>query len=82
LYPGTEVGVDGACGSFRLEMIRDGMDEYEMLTMLEDAAGREKADEIISTVSTSVVQFTDDAEAMAAARITLGNALEEALKNK
>ena len=46
------------------------------------AAGKDKADEIISTVSTSVVSFTDDAEAMAAARITLGNALEEALKNK
>ena len=60
LYPGTEVGVDGACGSFRLEMIRDGMDEYEMLTMLEAAVGREKVDEIISRVSTSIVEFTDD----------------------
>lgn len=82
LYPGTEAGVDGACGSFRLEMIRDGMDEFEMLNMLEAAAGKDKADEIITKVSTSIVNFTDDAEAMAAARIELGNALEEALKNK
>ena len=82
LYPGTDADVDGACGSFRLEMIRDGMDEFEMLTMLEAAAGKDKADAIISTVSTSVVKFTDDNEAMAAARIQLGNALEEALKNK
>lgn len=80
LYPGTEVGFDGACGSFRLEMIRDGMDEYEMLTMLQAAAGREKVDEIIKTVSTSIVSFTDDAEAMVAARITLGSELEAALK--
>ena len=41
LYPGSVKGVDGPCGSFRLVMIRDGIEEYEMLTMLEAAAGRE-----------------------------------------
>ena len=46
------------------------------------SAGKDKADAVISKVSTSIVSFTDDAEAMAAARIELGNALEEALKNK
>ena len=63
-------------------MIRDGIEEYEMLTMLEAAAGRDKVDAIIKTVSENIVNFTSDDEAMAAARITLGNALEAALKNK
>lgn len=82
LYPGSVQGVDGACGSFRLTMIRDGIEEYEMLTMLEAAAGREKTDEIIKTVSENIVNFTSDEEAMVNARITLGNTLEAALKNK
>ena len=82
LYPGSVQDVDGGCGSFRLTMVRDGIEEYEMLTMLEAAAGSDKADEIISKVSTNIVNFTDDEEAMVNARLTLGNALEAALKNK
>ena len=82
LYPGSVKDVDGACGSFRLTMIRDGIEEYEMLTMLEAAAGRDKVDAIIKTVSENIVNFTSDPEAMANAKITLGNALEAALKNK
>ena len=82
LYPGSEVDVDGACGSVRLELIRDGIEEFELLTMLEKTAGRDKVDAIISKVSTSIVSFTDSDEALADARIELGNALEEALKNR
>ena len=79
LYPGSVNGVDGACGSFRLEMIRDGIEEYEMMTMLEQLAGRDKVDQIINTVSTSIVQFSDDEAAFAEAKIRLGNELEAAL---
>ncbi|MBQ1848539.1 MAG: DUF4091 domain-containing protein [Clostridia bacterium] len=80
LYPGSEVGIDGACGSCRLECVRDGTEEFEMLTMLEKAAGREAVDKIISKVSTSIVKFTDNENALAEARYELGCALEEALK--
>lgn len=80
LYPGSVVGVDGACGSVRLECIRDGMGDFEMLSMLEKAAGREKVDEIISRVSTNIVNFTKNEDDLANARIELGNALEAALK--
>ena len=82
LYPGSEVGVDGACGSCRLEAVRDGIEEFEMLTMLENTAGREAVDKIINKVSKSIVEFTSDENALAEARIELGNALEQALKNK
>ena len=80
LYPGSIKGIDGPCGSFRLVMIRDGIEEYEMLTMLEASAGREKTDEIIGTVSENLVRYTDDEDVMANARIALGNALEVALQ--
>ncbi len=80
MYPGTKVGVDGPCGSFRLEMIRDGLEEFCMFTMLEELKGREKVDEIINRVTSSVIKFTDSDEEFAAARLALGDALEEALK--
>jgi hypothetical protein len=81
LYPGSEVGVDGPCGSFRLEMIRDGIEEYEMFTMLEKLVGRAAVNSIIGTVSTSIVQFSSNENDFENARIRLGNELEAALKN-
>ena len=75
MYPGTKVGVDGPCGSFRLEMIRDGLEEFCMFTMLEELKGREKVDEIINRVTSSVIRFTDSDEEFAAARLALGDAL-------
>ena len=82
LYPGTEVNVDGPCGSVRLHCIRDGLEEYEMLTMLEKASGRAAVDTIINKISKNIVEYTSDENDLAAARIELGNALEAALKNK
>ena len=82
MYPGTKVGVDGPCGSFRLEMIRDGLEEFEMFTMLEKLSGREAVDGIINRVSASIVKFTDSDDDFAQARIALGDALERALKDK
>lgn len=37
VYPGTYYGVDGPVGSLRLESIRDGMEEYEYLYLLDEA---------------------------------------------
>lgn len=82
IYPGSEVGVTGPCSSMRLESVRDGLEEFELFTMLEQVSGREAVDSIIAKVSKSIVEFTDDEDAFAAARIELGNALEAALKNK
>ncbi len=80
LYPGSKVNVDGACGSFRLHLIRDGIEEFEMLTMLEKLAGRDAVDAIIGQVSTNVVEYSSDDDAFALARIRLGDELEAALK--
>ncbi len=82
LYPGSEVNVDGPCGSVRLHAVRDGLEEYEMLTMLEQAAGRDAVDAIIAKVSTNIIEYTKNENDLADARIELGNALEAALKNK
>ena len=51
-----------------------------MLRMYRELAGDEAADALIAKVTTSVVNFTDSEDALANARIELGNALEAAAK--
>ncbi len=81
-------------GSIRVEHIRDGIEEYQMLTMLEELKGNEAADAIVNSVSNNVAEYLslpgfdrshfdsslDDYDVMAMTRIELGNQLEAATK--
>ncbi|MBR6650285.1 MAG: DUF4091 domain-containing protein, partial [Clostridia bacterium] len=81
-------------GSIRVEHIRDGIEEYQMLTMLEELKGNAAADAIVGSVSDNVARYLslpgfdrshfdssmDDYDVMAMTRIELGNQLEAATK--
>ena len=41
-YPGKPAGIDGPASTIRLEQIRQGLEDYEALTMLADLAARAK----------------------------------------
>lgn len=60
LYPGKKIGVDGPVASLRLEMIRDGFEDYEYLTLLEKLEGREAVEKAIEEVVTDMTHFTKD----------------------
>lgn len=81
IYPGSQVGVTGPCSSMRLESVRDGLEDFELFTMLEEKLGSDAVNGIIKQVSDNIIEFSSDEEAFVAARIELGNMLEEALKN-
>jgi hypothetical protein len=49
-YPGEDAGIDGPIASVRLKNLRDGMEDYEYLALLEKAKGKETVDEIVRTV--------------------------------
>ncbi len=82
-------------GSIRVEHMRDGIEEYQMLTMLEELCGDAAADVIVDSVSSNVVNYLsmpdydrsaydssmDDYDIMAMKRIELGNQLEAACRN-
>ena len=82
-------------GSIRVEHIRDGIEEYEMLAMLEKLCGSKASDAIVGSVSNNVIDYLsmpsfnrsafaselDDYDVMANVRIQLGNAIEEATAN-
>lgn len=71
LYWGELHGLEGPVASFRLVQIRDGLDDFDYLTLAEEAAGREAVDRILHTVTTASLEFTEDAAVMEAARDAL-----------
>ncbi|HON67874.1 MAG TPA: DUF4091 domain-containing protein [Phycisphaerae bacterium] len=59
-YPGKKVGVDGPVTSVRLEIIRDGLEDYEYLTLYEKQFGPARTQELISRVVKSLTEFERD----------------------
>ena len=79
IYSGYSFGLPCPIASIRLEGIRDGIEDYQMLCMLEEALGEQAAAEMVSRVTTSVVTFTSDDDYLHAVRVLLGDTLEAAL---
>ena len=86
-------GVADYVGTLRVELMRDGIEEYQMLTMLEDYLGEGAAKQVVGRVSTNVVRYLslpgfstsgwdsamDEYDIMAQVRKDLGNSLEAAV---
>lgn len=71
LYSGAEVGVYEPVSSFRLENIRLGIQDYQLLDMLEKSAGKDVADQTVDMVTTDVITYTNDDDYLHAVRILL-----------
>ena len=67
-----EENITGPVGSTRIENIRDGIEDHMYLSIAEDMFGREVADEFVSKITTSVIDWTKDDGVMAATRRALG----------
>lgn len=79
LYCGQQFDVYGPVGSLRLECVRDGIEDFEYLTMLTEIYGEETVDAIICRITTSITRYTTDEELFTEIRVALGNILEKAL---
>ena len=67
IYPGNMVqqftgqeNVSGPIGSMRLALLREGLEEIELLRLLGKSGGQEKADEIVSKLCRDIRDFTRD----------------------
>lgn len=60
LYPGAKVGINGPVPSVRLLNIRDGIEDYEYLCLLEKKRGRGAVDEAISKLVKSWTEYSQD----------------------
>ena len=79
LYPGSTYGLEVPVGSLRLEAMRDGIEDYQMFSMLEAALGDGACDEYIDRMTTGMVRYSVSDAEYYSARVALGNALEAAL---
>ncbi len=80
LYSGAEYGMYEPVSSLRLENIRGGIQDYQMLEMVEAMAGAEAADALTSLVSVDVIAYTNDGDHLHAARVLLGERVESLVK--
>ena len=67
-YPGVPCGIDGPVASIRVKNLRDGMEDYEYLALLERRAGTKAAKEIVDIVAPNWWNFSKNGKQFLAAR--------------
>ena len=80
LYSGAQVGIYEPISSHRLETVRMGIQDYQLLTMLEELVGAEAADELVAMVTEDVITYTNDDDYLKAVRVMLLEKVAEAMK--
>jgi len=76
VYPGSTVGVTGVAPSMRLKWIRDGVEDYEYVNLLKQAGKGAWALQISQSVGANWTSWTRDINALASARLQLGQQLD------
>lgn len=78
LYPGKKVGIDGPVSSIRLEVIRDGIEDYSYLWLLEQKAGREAVLPYVRKLTTDWKEYTRDPALFKKVRNEIAEQIESA----
>jgi hypothetical protein len=68
LYPGADVGVQGFVTSIRLKQIREGLEDYEYLTILAQRRSRAVAEGVVKKIARSWHDWDTDAGHLLQAR--------------
>ena len=81
MYPGVTVHVEGAVPSLRLKILRDGIDDIELMYLAEKHLGREWVMEKVNEATPTLTSYTTE-ENFYKLRKEIGDALEKALAKK
>lgn len=79
LYSGAYFAQPEPVGCIRLECVRDGIEDYEYLTILEEKYGKDVVDAIINCWTTSVGEYNSDTEQFTELKAKLGALVEAAV---
>ena len=77
IYPGEKVGIAGVVPSMRLKWIREGIEDYEYIEILKQYGLKDWALQVSRSVGADWKHWTKNPEELAAARIKLGNKIEQ-----
>jgi len=75
-YPGAKVGFDGPVSSIRLECIRDGLEDFDYLALLERKVGTAKTREMIHRLVRSRTEYEKSPKRLALVRRAVARELE------
>jgi hypothetical protein len=78
VYPGSDIGVDGPVSSLRLEIIRDGIEDFDYLTMAERLLGPEATSAYVNRLVKTLTKYEENPSELESVRRALGEALEKA----
>ena len=76
IYCGSKFRLREPISTIRLEQIRDGIEDYQYMAMIEELYGSEKVDELIAKVTTDILEYTDDSEVLRSVRNEMGELIE------
>jgi hypothetical protein len=80
LYPGKQVGIDGPVSSLRLEVIRDGIEDFDYLCLAEKLIGEEATSGYIRRLARSLTDYEHDPWKLEKVRRDVGDAIERAVR--
>ncbi|MBQ7827660.1 MAG: DUF4091 domain-containing protein, partial [Clostridia bacterium] len=75
-YSNKVYKTDEAVGSNRVEMIRDGIEDFDYLHMIEDQFGKEVADAFVARITTDLLEYTTNSADIEAVRMEMGELLQ------
>ena len=81
VYPGRALGYDGITSSLRLKALRDSIEDYEYLAILERAGMADKAEQVIFPLVNSWFEWEKDPAAYEKARSKLAAMIEGTLSH-
>ena len=71
---------EGPVGSIKLENIRDGIEDFQYMKMLEDEIGRDAVLEYVKEVTTEILEYTENPDVLASAREAIAYRLMDELE--
>ena len=80
-YPGKDAGFEGPVASIRLKILREGLEDYEYFSILENMGGHKFVKEIIDSISPNWWNYMRDPEVLLRARERLAKKIIELQKN-
>ena len=80
VFPGNEYKIDGPVSCIRTEIARDGIEDFEYLSLIEKYIGKDKADEFTTRLVTNVETYVTEPETLYEVRREMAKLLESAMK--
>ena len=78
LYPENKVGIDGPVSCQRLEILRDGLEDFDYLALADQRLGPDAASAYVARIARTLTNHEKDPLQLEKVRLDLGAALEKA----